>query len=187
MKRLITVAGGMAVALAYSALSALPAFSADTATVEAKVTVTAPCITVAVTWPSAPTLDFGSSLFTTPTQPGGGSLMDAISVTNCAPGIENVLVRGTDATSTTTSSTWTLQNSLATCSAGLDKYALEADMADGNGAHNSPAVKLELTNQLLGNIPPGTRGVTPRLWMPCTGSKGAGETMSFQLIFTASL
>jgi hypothetical protein len=187
MKRSIALAGALAVAAAYFVLSALPAFGGDSATVEANVTVAAPCITVTVTWPSAPKLDFGPRLFTTPTQPGGTGLSGALSITNCATGFENVLVRGTDATSPTTAATWQLQGSVDTCSAGVDKYALETTLADANGGNSLPSTAVEKTNKLLGNIGPGTRTASPRIWMPCTGSSGAGETMSFQFVYTASL
>jgi hypothetical protein len=186
VERLVRV-GAFAAVSAVFLVWAMPSFSADSGTVNARVSVAAPCLTATVTWPSAPTLDFGSQSFTTPAQPGGTSLNDAVSITNCGSGSENVLVRGTDATTTTSSAAWQLQSTDATCSVGANKYFVNTTIRDANGQKVYPATTLTTANQLLANIGTGSRSVTPLMIMPCSGSTGAGDSMSFDIVFTASL
>jgi hypothetical protein len=179
MKRLIAGAAGLAVAAAYFVMSALPAFSADSATVNAKVTVASPCIAVQVAGGS---IDFGTLTFSTPTtvvRPGNGNT----TITNCATTNENISARGTDATGA--NATWTLIGTLfpSPCTYGTDKYGLDVDkVAPG-------AVALTTQDQLLGSAPAGQiqHPFNTFIYMPCTGSGGAGQTMNFQIIYTASL
>jgi hypothetical protein len=179
MKRLIAVASALAVATGYFVLSALPAFSADTGTVNAKVTVASPCIAVQVAGGS---IDFGTLTFSTPTtvvRPGNGNT----TITNCATTNENISARGTDATGA--NATWTLVGTLFPypCTHGTDKYGLDVEKV-GPGA-----VALTTQDQLLGNAPPGQvqHPFNTTIFMPCTGSSGAGQTMNFQIVYTASL
>jgi hypothetical protein len=190
MKRLIAIAGALTVAGAYFVLSALPALSADSGTVDASVSVAAPCLTVVVNGPFGPQLNFGTRGFTTPTAVSGTNVTSAVSVTNCSTGAESAYVRGTDARSTTSSATWTLQSGVYPCSVGANKYSLETHLrkADGTFPSGTGYAALTATNQLLeSGVGPGSRDADIALAMPCSGSDGAGETMAFQITYSAAL
>jgi hypothetical protein len=172
---------GVAVVATYCVLSALPAFGADSGTVSAKVTVAAPCITVNGT-AATDGINFGTRAFSTPTAAVGISNADT-TLSNCAALTENIYAKGTDAAGP--GATWTLVDARASnpCTYGIDKYGVAVPtLAPGNVALTTP-------DQLLGSAGPGAipKVMSTLLAMPCTGSSGAGQTMNFQVVYTASL
>jgi len=174
-----------AFALTALAASAVPAFSADNGTVNAKVTVAAPCLTVSLT-AGATQLDFGTTPFG-----GGSSYSNGISLTNCASAAENISARGTNATSTTSTASWTLQDSPRTCPSTPNVYVLATQAWNSDGTLTlgpGSATFLSTSDKpLVSGLSPGSRPVFTSISVPCPGSAGAGETMSFQFIYTASL
>ena len=148
--------------------SASPA-TADDATVEAQVTVATTCITVDPT-----SIDYGILSFS---EVGAATT----SFTNCSAQSQDIFVRGTDASSTTSGATWTLGSSLS-CDR-LNEYALHVD----DLSTLLGPVSLIANNQSLSTEVPSAavREVNADLSMPCTGSDGAGETFTFSIIFTA--
>jgi hypothetical protein len=168
--------GGLVLALmAQWLLGTAAAFGADTGTVDAKVTVAAPCITV-----STLTLDFGAL-------PLSGLGNKAVGYTNCGSVDEKIFGKGSDASGG--SASWTLSSAFvggASCGSGspTNQYSLTSYI----GNTGSPYTVLNKTDQLLETVTAGATGTRDRvaISMPCSGSSGAGETMTFTLTFTAT-
>jgi hypothetical protein len=187
MRRLILIVSGLIVAAACLVLSAMPAFGDESGTINAKVRVAAPCLTVAV---SGGVLDFGTLPFTTSSSPGVGVQGNGFStVTNCGQSAQSLAVRGTDATAAGSSGAlWSLvtfsgQGNL--CTLGPDKYSVLVD--DFTTLTGTVVTK---TNQVMPKpvLQPGaTESIDYDFYMPCSGSGGAGETMNLQIIYTAML
>lgn len=176
MRRTLALAGGLAIAAAYFALSALPALSADTGTVNAQVTVATACITLDKTL-----LDFGSLSFS---QPNQGGTSQPLTVTNCGSAAK-LFGRGTDAKNGAGTITWTLVDG-DPCTVGINHYASSLGGSTPSwGVLLSTADKQLLGNSLLGSGSAATMG--NGLLMPCTGSSGSGQIMSWQIVFTATL
>jgi hypothetical protein len=154
--------------------SATPAFGDPEGTVSAQVTVAAPCIQV-----TPAQLDFGTLGFS----PNAASPLGAsrgLTVTNCGSGSENVLARGTNATSTG-GTTWTLEPNQGDLCSTTNRFTQRID----TGPLSLP---LSTQNSSVGSVVSGQ----PAQWnallvMPCAGSGGAGEIMTFSYIFTAVL
>jgi hypothetical protein len=148
--------------------TAAPTFAAETGTVDATVTVATPCINVLT-----PTLDFG----TLPFSSGNvlGSAQQAFRYENCGEAAEHIWAAGTDAVGT--SATWTLSGlPPAACNGTLNVYSVDA-------------ANYNLTNQAqdIESLAAGdTNFHTAVLYMPCVGSDGAGATMSFRILLTAT-
>jgi hypothetical protein len=157
--------------------SALPALAAENGTVDAQVTVATPCILV-----DPPSIDFGSLPFRSPTNPVISSLSPLIQLTNCGAGPEQMFGRGTDAT-IGGNPVWTL-GPYGPCSGGLNEYSLRA-VSDYDIAH---PIALTTTDQVLDIAAGGNPFAVRRLdlVMPCTGSDGVGQIVTFQAIFTAT-
>src|SRR4051794_3582673 len=106
------------------ATSVLPASGAESGTVNAKVTIAAPCLTVGVvSLTGATVLDMGTQ------QLGlGSSFANFMSLTNCSTTAENISARGTNATSTTSAATWALHDTFQLgsprCPSAPDVYGL---------------------------------------------------------------
>jgi hypothetical protein len=173
MRGALVVLAGSAVAVSYFAMSSLPAFSADAGTVNATVTVAGPCLTVPTT-----TIDFKSLRFSSPTSNVTGA--ETVGYTSCSAAAQKVFARGTDATGT--SATWTLTSYSTPCADAVNKYGVELHVA-------GQRVTLRATDQEIETLAPGLPGATTmlELTMPCQGSTGGGQTMSFQVHFTATL
>lgn len=103
--------------------------------------------------------------------------MNATSYTNCSGTAERILVRGTNATSSTSSTTWSLTSDLCP-TLNQFKYGVGGD-AGGFAISNDDGV-------LDPSAPSTEVGVNTTLTMPCVGSDGAGETMTWSVIFTAT-
>jgi len=183
MRRLMIV---VAVVAAWSVATAFPSIGGtDTATLANTVSVTGapvPCMTLGST-----TIDWGVLDFADPMNPPfAASGSDTVAITNCSVDAESLQVAGTPATSTDTlsSTTWALDNvgpAASMCDLGLDKYAVEA--ANGGTVWVGDAVF-----QPLGNIGGAlTSNVGIDLWMPCQGSGGQGETMTFDVNFLVTI
>jgi len=177
LKRIVVPA---AAALALAA-SALPAFgsgaSTDSSTVQAQVTVAAPCVQVT---PS--TLDYGLRPFSS-----GGTISSgngAIVVTSCSAAEQRLHGRGTDATGS--SGSWTLTPTLvqtflgiplAYCPSEPNRFAVWAGLTP-LGHANATVVSAMGAGS--------STSVNATLYMPCSGSVGAGEQMTFSIVFTAT-
>jgi hypothetical protein len=184
------------------AVSVVPAFGAGSGSVDMKVTVASPCLTVG---PATP-VDFGNQSFSTPSAQQTAT-SNAISFANCASVPENVTVRGTDATGP--SAVWTLVDSppsqfdptvggqvINEClnAPPPDKYSVRVEVAVGTETavqgFNGHLSKLDTFLRTVSGVA-SFQGATTyptvtKLLMPCTGSSGAGQAMSFQAVYTAS-
>ncbi len=174
MRSLNRLAVAVALATVWAS-SAIPVLAADSGTVDAQVTVATPCIIVSPT-----TVDFGTLPFTTLAIQGYGAR--SIQLQNCGTGPEQMYVRGTDATFGS-STVWTLV-AADPCSGGLNEYFLRAR----DNSNTGPFVGLTTTDQVLETVSAGSNALTNeiQLVMPCTGSDGVGQTVTFQAIFTAT-
>lgn len=180
MKRKITRATvGLAIAAAYLVLSAVPSFGDNVGTVNAQVTVAAPCVTLSTT-----SIDFGTILFATnpPTGPTSKYILP-YTITNCSSAKETLYVKGTDATSTSSSTRWTL-NWIGPCTAGPNNYGMRATEQWVGGGYSD----LTTTAQALPTaLPDGTaKSYNNEIFSPCAGSDGAGETMTMQIVYTVA-
>jgi len=141
-------------------------------TVSAQVTVAAPCVTV------GPNIDYGTKGFSTATVPSSSTGVS--SYTNCSSEPERIYVRGSNAVSTSSTATWQVTGT-DPCSVGVNRYY--HGVGDDTGGAN-----LSTTDQLIN--PSAAAGATKTLYatmtMPCSGSDGAGETMTFSIVVTAS-
>jgi hypothetical protein len=186
MKRLALAA---ACAAAFAA-SALPAFgNGSSGTINATISVEAPCITVSPETPVAfPSQPYSQPDVVSPSRSFGSGM----SLTNCSSGPERVFARGSDATAPGAS--WELVPIAAgnPCPLGIDRYHL-ALAKPGGGAYQAYLTK---TNQVLvdlANQPNAyvfaagsVNALLGILTMPCAGSSGAGEEMAFQIVLTAT-
>jgi hypothetical protein len=174
MRSIRRFAIGVALATAWAG-SALPALAADNGAVDAQVTVATPCIIVSPT-----ALDYGTLPFTTSANQGYGARL--IQLQNCGTSQEQMYARGSNAT-IGASTVWTLVPA-DPCSGGLNEYFLRAR----DNSNTGPFVGLTTTNQVLESVGAGNNALTNELQlvMPCAGSNGVGQTVTFQAIFTST-
>ena len=164
---------GLGLALiALWATSASPILASDNGTVDATVTVATPCISILT-----PTIDFGTLPFSAQDIDGTGQY--SVSYENCGATTERIWAAGTDATGT--SATWNLIDYLTTaCDQPLNTYRIQV-------ARDSISANLTETAQALELLASSTGSyVGTTLFMPCSGSDGVGQVMSFQILFTAT-
>jgi len=159
-------------------LVAVPSMGADTGTVTNTVTTPAPCMTL-----DQATLDWGTIAF----NPLGVPVETAYQVVNigdCSDQAQNLLVAGTAATSSTSVAEWQLA-AISLCGPLTDLYQVMAD----NVGDTDPGIPLEdAFFQNIGGVPAfGTVGVEIGLTMPCEGSSGQGETMTFGVDFLVTI
>jgi len=169
--------GALVVGASLWAASAAPGLAADSGAVSAQVTVAAPCITVSTT-----AIDFGAQSLST-------IAVKDLTYANCGPVDEKIYGRATNASGN--SASWTLDPAFvggASCGSGspINKYALNSYQNNNNSA--SGFTMLSTTDQLIETIAGGATGSRDRvvITMPCAGSSGVGQTMSFTLTFTAT-
>jgi len=173
------------------AAGAVPAFTADSGTINLSVTAQAPpapCVEFA--HPPGTQVGFGTHAFSTASQGNGGRGDVAPKFSNCSTATETLYIAGTDAQSA--GHTWSLEyiNASTPCPA-LNQYLLYYSM-DGFGG--APITK---TNASLLNL---KTAIYPSTWpageqhdlglslvMPCQGSDGAGEAFSFNVTLTAAI
>jgi hypothetical protein len=167
----------MAMLLVSALLAPASTMAAGEETVSAQVTVATPCITV------GPNVNYGTLAFSTVNPFVQVSASGTTSYTNCSVTSEKVYMRGTNAVSASSSATWR-PISASTCSTAqqiVDVYL--HSVSDGTGG-----AFLSLSDQLLNPAAAAgaTRTLSTQMTMPCSGSSGAGETMTFSIILTAS-
>ena len=164
---------GMCVACAIG-VSATPAFGDPEGTVSAQVTVAAPCIQV-----SPGQLDFGTLGFSTDSNsPTAASR--PVTATNCGAA-GSVLARGTNATSAA-GTTWTLEQEPSAQCAAPNRYMQRV-------SNGGASLALSATqNTSIRALAAGEAGqLEAFVVMPCVGSSGAGQVMTFSYVFTAVL
>jgi hypothetical protein len=157
------------------ALSATPGFSSE-GSVNATVTASAPCLII-----QNASIDFGTAEFSTSTaevrlaKPQGAS-----TIRSCSSSTQNLFARGTNATGNgALPATWTL-GAPAVCSA-TNRYVAGTSRTGFGTSSLSTA-----------NVPFGTLagdasdGLAFSMTMPCTGSSGAGQVMTFSYLYTAT-
>ena len=153
-----------------------PAGPAD-GTVDAEVTVEAAAACIELTTPA---VDFG----TLPLGAADAPATPAIGVTSCSTAAETILASGSNATGT--NALWTLVDNTNVCASntlGLNNYRL--GLAQTGVA---TPVSLALANKTVTTLPAtGTTTVTARIHTACPGSTGAGQVMSMQINFLATL
>lgn len=147
-------------------------YATDNGTVDAQVTVAMPCLEI--TDPTT-TIDFGTLGFSASTD---SVVQGSTTVTyhNCSAMESRVWAQGTDAQGTT--ATWALDNPLTgtPCAWGVNRYRLALGLVLGTTA-------VEIESALAGDA---SATKFYYLTMPCAGSDGAGETMSFRVTLTAT-
>lgn len=163
-------------ALAACMLAAMagPALGDDSGTVAAQVSVAAPCITV-----TPAQLDFGTlGLSQSAASPTTGSR--ALGVENCGAGSQNVLARGTNAASTG-GAAWTLEPNQGDLCSTPNRFTQRIDTGP-------LSIPLSVQNAPIAPVAGGqTASWNALLVMPCSGSDGAGQAMTFSYVFTAVL
>jgi hypothetical protein len=154
-----------------------PAAGADNGTVDAQVTVASPCIEI--TTPATGTIDFGTLPFSSASDDSLGQ--DYVTYVNCSGSDEHIWGEGTSASGTT--ATWDLNDYLygLNCDQGLNQYKLAIS---GTSVFTNLATTAKDLQTLASAADSGLLHLD--LTMPCVGSDGVSDTMSFQVIFTAT-
>jgi hypothetical protein len=150
-----------------------PALGESDGTVAAQVTVAAPCIQV-----TPAQLDFGTLAFSQDNL-NVVSAARPVTVTNCGAAA-TLLGRGSNATSTG-GTTWALAFDGESLCPSANNYVERVDTG---------ATSIPLSNQskLLRQLAAGAAAsVSAIVVMPCVGSGGAGQVMTFSYVFTAAL
>jgi fibronectin-binding autotransporter adhesin len=131
------------------------------------------CITVS----PAATIDFGTGMLSKPGAVVSLAGNQSITVTNCGTQTEAIVVRGTSAGASGT--TWDLTEG-DPCAAGPGKFGLALSIGE-------LSLRVGTANKTVGTLEPGqTVTRKPRILMACSGSSGAGQTLTTQLIFLAT-
>jgi hypothetical protein len=131
------------------------------------------CITVS---PTA-TIYFGTGMLSEPGAVVSLAGDQGLTITNCGTQTETILVRGTSAGGLGT--TWDLTEG-DPCTAGPNRFGLRLSAGD-------LSLRVGAANKTVATLSPGqalTRSV--RILMACSGSGGAGQTLTVQLVFTAT-
>lgn len=132
------------------------------------------CLTVS---PSG-AIDFGTGMLSKSAAPVTLSGDQDVTVTNCGTLAETISVHGTDATATGT--TWRLVGG-DPCASGPNFYGLALSDASGD-------LRVGSGDTTVATVAPGqTLTRRPKILMACTGSEGAGKTLTTQLVFTATV
>jgi hypothetical protein len=176
MKIRIGVAGALFLSLGALFAGSLPAFGVDNGSVTATVNVQdVACVQI-----TSSGITYGTKAFSTANTPvqGTGTITNLAS---CSTADQTVLVHG--ATATGTGATWSLVSALA-CPTP-NQYVHEVDNPNTLGGFLQLASGNITFGSLAGNSSFGS--IPTRLTMPCTGSNGAGQTMSTQIVFTATV
>lgn len=167
-------------AIAMLAATATPMFAADNGTVDATVTLATPCVTMDTT-----SIGFGTQVFSTPGNEVIATGNPQVGITNCGAADEVLYGAGTDAASADPNNPaqWALVTQAIDCGNNTpnDSYALEVLNANIDALLSTSASTL-IT--LPGNA--GSLTIDHLIHMPCSGSTGAGQTMSMQVIYTVT-
>ena len=176
MKLRFAIGGLAASGAAAFALSAIPALGNPGGSIAATVTVSAPCITLGTN-----AIDFGTHNFSTNSVDSFTNKFVNPTYTDCSPSSENVFVHGSDATGGG-GAAWTLRDGgINTCPFGTNVYTSEIEDNLLNIIQVS-TVDRTLATTTAG----GSAAFIFILHMPCSGSSGAGQLMSFTYTLTAS-
>ncbi len=156
------------------ATSAAPALGEDDATVTAQVSVAAPCIQV-----TPASLDFGT-LGLSSDNANPVSAARPLVASNCGAQAW-ILGRGTNASSTG-GTTWTLDSDGEMDCPATNRYVQRIDTGP-------VSIPLSSTQDIRLRTLAGaeTANLNAIVTMPCVGSGGAGEVMTFSYVFTAVL
>ena len=181
--------GVAGVAFVIAACALVPATAAAQSSGDVSGTVTvqqpaSPCITIDNTSVAFGTLGFSPS----PTSTIFGDANPSTTLTNCSGpsgsgGVtQQLFARGSDATGS--GALWNLAATTTPCSAGQDVYGYTVRPNPGTANGTS----LTATDVLLSSTwgPGPDAGWLHRIYMPCAGSSGAGQTMSTNVTFTAT-
>ena len=174
----------LALVLATAALAgglASPTLAADQRTVDAVVTIDAPCLTVTTS-----NLDFGRHLLSPDGELPVAVLQD-IGYASCSGTPERVFARGTDASGP--SASWALVNQFQACPEwGTDRFGLRATSSRIGEQRTYDTWYLGTADVEIETLPGDATGAVRSidLLLPCQGSNGSGQTMSFRLVFTAT-
>ena len=149
----------------------------DSGTVAADVTLQAEtaCIELSTT-----SISFGTLGFAVEAAPATPD----VTITSCSTVEIQVNASATDATGT--DATWTLVNDGSTCGGspdlGTDQYRLGIG---GPAFADGPVALDKLETSVAGLEPEASATHTALIWMPCPGSSGDGQTLSFSINYTA--
>lgn len=165
--------------LASLMLIAVPVSALPSGSVDATVTVEGPCLTV----PTTP-VNFGPVGFS---QASANTTKQALSflLSNCGSQTIDLYAKASDATGDGGAS-WTLSGwdgSALMCDGAIDMYG--AGVKEGVSSTLWLSTSDALYTKAVAAL--GTVTTYPNLLMPCTGSSGVGETMSFSYTFTGVL
>lgn len=174
MMRRLAIVG--VVAAAWLAVTVLPTLGNDTGTVNATVATPSPCMTL-----DQSAVDFGTHPFGT-----DSSIVSwqQVAVQDCSSLDQSLMISGTDASSTTSGASWALSAQANPCLVGPNVYRMAA-------SHPADSVAASLNHQVydaLGHVPADGSGIIDLgLVMPCEGSDGQGETMTFDINFLVTI
>jgi len=158
--------------------TAAPAAAADSGTVPGSVTAEA----VVAFFLVDGTYEFGGQPFATPNAAAAPHRSATLAgLTNCGSGTQDVFVRGTDATGDgAPAASWALDPAVRSAPCKLDSFGL------GVSNPGLPAQAVSLLDSAFLSVLPGISvDAAADLYMPCTGSSGGGETMTFSVVYTA--
>jgi hypothetical protein len=171
------------------AVGAVPALTADNGTIVGTISVSAvsPCIQISTTG-----LDFGTASFATQ---GASSReeSDGVDVANCSTAESGITMTGSDATNG--GSTWSLTDEWLNCDGQLNRYGLHQfelpERFSGQSLITTPRTLFHHrppTNSTVQTFAAGeSETIGFQLAMPCVGSNGAGQTLTFSIALTATV
>jgi hypothetical protein len=149
---------------------------------ELRVTVpreAAPCVLL-----DATSLDFGTLPFSTEAALSEGSA--GVSVSSCSTGSQALYTSGTDATGTG-GALWSLSSVGGNpCGIGVNAYGVALG-TDGSGGMPASFQLSTLASSWIVQAAESTVAADVGYQMPCVGSDGAGETMTSQVTFLATV
>jgi hypothetical protein len=166
------------------ALTAVPAFTAtpaDSGSVTGTVTALGAGACLQLT---SSAVVFGTLPFSTRTQPSMAQGNPTPSVQNCGNVNETISIAGSDATGPNTSWHLTVTNPCvkADGSAQINAYGVTYDAASAGHAAITPNA-----TPISTFAPGATTPVGLQLFMPCVGSSGDGQVVSFSINLTAAV
>jgi hypothetical protein len=190
MRRRLAAATTALVALT-AAVSAVPAFTADTGSIVGTVTAgapPAPCIQLSTT-----TLDYGTLSFAANGSHSMAVAGSGVDVTNCSAAVSTFAMAGTDASGP--GGSWSLTDRWQICDGSLNKYGLlQIELPEaftGQYLVTTPRGLVHRrppTNDPFQTFNPGeSEALGFSVAMPCVGSNGAGQTFSFTIGLTATV
>ena len=158
---------------------AAPAWAADNGTIDATVSVEGPCIEI-----GSPTVDFGAQGFST-TGSDNLPFAAAVSVTNCSASYVDLYATASDASNLGDTVIWSMTDAFDPDTQDIcpstDTFA--ASLGDGIYDYWLSKSSDTLVTQRAHSMV----SLYPKMAMPCSGSHGSGQVMSFTYTVTAIL